>query len=913
MTRAPVDDPGATDAPARVGEPVGVDATLVDASGGGAAAAARSLPARWGTGAAADYPQLASVDPAHYVVEREIARGGMGRVVVARDRRLGRVVAVKELVADDAGLARRFEREARITARLQHPSIISVHEAGTWPSGEPFYAMRLVAGRSLEQAIADTTSYAERLALLPNVLAVADAMAYAHGEGVIHRDLKPANIVVGRFGETVVIDWGLVKELGVATPPAATSIGDRGSRSGHSAGGDTVVGDVIGTPAFMPPEQANGAAVDARADVYAIGAVLYNVLAGRAPFVGDTTAELLAAVHSGPPPRLRAVVPQVATELAAVVERAMARDPAARYPTALALAEDLRRFQTGQLVGAHRYSLRQLLARQLRQHRTAVAATTAAMVVAVTVGVVAIRRVVRAEGLAQRERAAAIANRGDAEDLMQFMLGELRGKLARLGKLDLLDDVARRAVAYYDRRGVDAAAGDLDKAVLARIGLGQVVRLRGDLPGALAEFRKAAALADQREAAHPDDVAAALSAERVRGEIAETLDSLGDLPAALASYRAANARLDALRAAAPADVELLAASAQFRSRTGAILKRQREFAAALEELQAALALAEALAGQAPSEGTDRLLLTIHGHLGDLRYAQDEPALALAEQRASLAIAEQRLALMPDAPSWMADVAVSYQDVGRALNLQGDHAAAVAAYRAGLTHIERAIAIEPANTHRLDTRAVLQENLGVALLAAGDRAGAAAEFTASAATWADLSARDPANLEWQRGRSMLANKLGDLRLADGDPAGALRAYGEALAIRQRLVATDPTNTEWRRNLFFCHYKLAKAHRAAGDLAQTAASFRAAAAIADAALAAHPADEGAADDAARTHAELGVALGDLRDRAGAVAELQAALALAEAMAARPGVKRAWATLVAELREELDGRAASTAPHR
>jgi serine/threonine protein kinase len=260
--------------------------------------------------ARADYPGLLEVDPAHYVIDREIARGGMGRVLVARDRRLGREVAVKETLVTTGRVARRFEREARITARLQHPAIVGIHEAGTWPTGEAFYAMRLVSGRSLDQAIAAAPTYASRLALLPSVLAVADAMAYAHGQRVIHRDLKPRNVVVGEFGETVVIDWGLAKELGHDEPLDATwpdgldaaPTGGGGHSSQGSTGGETIAGEVLGTPAYMPPEQANGLAVDARADVYAIGAILYHVLTGQPPYQADSTAELLSVVFAGPPP-----------------------------------------------------------------------------------------------------------------------------------------------------------------------------------------------------------------------------------------------------------------------------------------------------------------------------------------------------------------------------------------------------------------------------------------------------------------------------------------------------------------------------------------------------------------------------------------------------------------------------------
>src|SRR5215813_1095753 len=160
-----------------------------------------------------DYPSLMAVERRHYAISGEIAKGGMGRVLAARDLRLGRAVAIKELLPKNRDLARRFEREARITARLQHPSIIHVYEAGVWNGGEPFYAMTRVAGRSLDKVVAELTTLNERLSLLPTVISVVDALAYAHNEGVIHRDLKPANVLVGEVGETVVIDWGLAKDL----------------------------------------------------------------------------------------------------------------------------------------------------------------------------------------------------------------------------------------------------------------------------------------------------------------------------------------------------------------------------------------------------------------------------------------------------------------------------------------------------------------------------------------------------------------------------------------------------------------------------------------------------------------------------------------------------------------------------
>jgi serine/threonine protein kinase len=293
-----------------------------------------------------------------YVLDREIGSGGMGRVFAARDLRLQRPVAIKMLRVRDAGLATRFEREVRLAARLQHPGVVPVYDAGFWPSGEPFLVMKLVLGQSLARVIRDADTPADRLALLPHVITAAEAVAYAHDQGIVHRDLKPINILVGAFGETIVLDWGLAKDLranvaeehdgAVASPVAPPP-------------GDTAAGSVLGTPSYMPPEQAAGSPVDARADVYALGAILYHVLAGTPPEAA--TGEAADAQRSVP---LATLEPRLPPDLLAIVGKALARDPQARYPSAFELAEDLRRFAAGQLVAARSYSRVARMARFLR-------------------------------------------------------------------------------------------------------------------------------------------------------------------------------------------------------------------------------------------------------------------------------------------------------------------------------------------------------------------------------------------------------------------------------------------------------------------------------------------------------------------------------------------------------------------
>jgi tetratricopeptide (TPR) repeat protein len=307
-----------------------------------------------------------------YALVSELARGGGGRIAVAVDRKLGRRVAVKRPL-ERAGNSR-LEREAFVLARLEHPSIVPIHDAGCDPDGTPFYTMKLVDGETLAARIDRAAAFDERLALLATVTAVAEAVAYAHAQGVIHRDLKPANVLVGGFGEVIVIDWGLGKLIDEPSDDAASDLAASTDLTGHSS--------VVGTPAYMAPEQAAGRAVDRRADVYALGAMLYHVLVGDLPYAGANAEATLAQLLAGPPPAIDAREPRVPRDLAALVGKAMARDPDHRYPSAAELAEDLRRYRNGRLVAAHRYRPGTRAWRAARRHPGGIAVAIGALALA---------------------------------------------------------------------------------------------------------------------------------------------------------------------------------------------------------------------------------------------------------------------------------------------------------------------------------------------------------------------------------------------------------------------------------------------------------------------------------------------------------------------------------------------------
>lgn len=269
----------------------------------------------------ADWPDLGE----RYRITGRIGRGGMSTVFAAHDERLDREVAIKVLDARPAdAAAMRMAREAQILARLEHPGIVPVHDTGTLPDGRIYYAMKLVRGQRLDQALPAPDP-------LTIVGRVCDAVSFAHAQGIVHGDLKPENIMVGPFGEVLVMDWGVAA---VVTGAAE--------------------GLVAGTPGFMAPEQAAGKAVDVRADVYGLGALLEAV---------------------APPPLPR--------RLAAIVARAKHVDPGARYQTAAAMADDLGRYRDGAPVAAYRESVFERGARIAYRYRVPIGLVLAYMLMRV--------------------------------------------------------------------------------------------------------------------------------------------------------------------------------------------------------------------------------------------------------------------------------------------------------------------------------------------------------------------------------------------------------------------------------------------------------------------------------------------------------------------------------------------------
>ncbi|MFO8056259.1 MAG: protein kinase [bacterium] len=358
-----------------------------------------------------------------YTIKSEQGRGGIGRVLLAFDEHIGRDVALKELLPDASGsipsvssplkttaaITGRFLQEARITGQLEHPGIVPVYEVGKRPDGSLYYTMRLVRGRTLYDRIHECENLQERLRLLPHFLDLCNALAFAHSRGVVHRDIKPQNVMLGEFGETVLLDWGLAKIKGIEDKRANEL--EKGLKLIREASGEqTITGKPIGTPSYMPPEQADGRIedIDERSDVYSLGAVLYEILTGNPPYSGTNAYAILGMVLSDPVPPVRKQEPAVPQELAAICEKCLQKESKDRYADAGEVAEDVVRFQTGGLVSAYEYNMALLAWKWMRKHWPLVSTVLLALIVLASLAVWSYIRIGEEKEQALEQKAVAM-------------------------------------------------------------------------------------------------------------------------------------------------------------------------------------------------------------------------------------------------------------------------------------------------------------------------------------------------------------------------------------------------------------------------------------------------------------------------------------------------------------------------
>ncbi len=414
----------------------------------------------------------------------ELGRGGMGRVMVALDHFVGREVAMKQLLTEltsnpqvgtqaTARMEQRFLREARLTGQLEHPAIVPVYEIGRRNDGSFYYTMTRIRGRTLAEALRLAGSLEARLLLMPNVLTVCQAIAHAHERGVINRDIKPQNVMLGRFGVTYVLDWGLARakdeaDAGVRLAPSITQ--------GLDA-------NVVGTPSYMSPEQASGQLefIDEQSDVWGLGATLYEVLTGRPPYTGRSPWEVIADIKTRPWTPVRELVPAAPPDLVAICEKALCKDRAQRYRSAAALVSDLESWLQGRRVGAYEYTSLELLSRFVRRQRVVLGVVVAAALALLVVGGVSYARIVE--------------ERNATRQFAQLLAGDLGRRLDAVpGARDAVGQMWKQLIDFYGRQPAVSPA-EQDEVLQAWMRLGELQTSAGTLPEARQSLQRCVDLA----------------------------------------------------------------------------------------------------------------------------------------------------------------------------------------------------------------------------------------------------------------------------------------------------------------------------------------------------------------------------------------------------------------------------------
>jgi len=711
----------------------------------------------------------------HYRVLHPLGEGGMGEVYAGFDETLKRRVAMKAIRAEhrlDAIAKARFLREARILSQLDHPHVCRVYDFIEDDDTE-WLVLELIEGKSLQVALHGGLPASSAL---PIAEQIADALVAAHRAGVVHRDLKPANVMLTRGDVVKVLDFGLAQSADRAAdqvaaaasartfaPPRVDPVDAPIDVTRTSGGVETsessfVAGAIIGTPAYMSPEQARAEPATPASDMYSFGLMLQEMVTGQPAYPRNSgVVEVLERARQA---ATEPVAPGAGGAMAALITRLKSADPAAR-PTAIETAARLR-------------WIRDTPRRRLRQ------AAIAALVVAAVAGAAKYTYdLARERTIAVAARDDADRRRGQAEDLIGFMLGDLRKNLERVGRLDVLDGVGAKAMAYF---AAVPAASLSDEELLRRstalYQIGEVRIAQGNLEAATEPLEESLALAQALVARRPGDgerVYGLAQSQYWAGFVHWRRQNLDPAERHFTAYLDAARRLLEID---PANGEWRRESAYANSNLGSVLQARGDLDGALSRFRACLEIEQALFARAPKDRElAQAVASSHNAIGLVLRSQGRLGAARPEFEAQLAMQEQLHAAAPDDAVNHRQLGISHAYVGDLLGALGEQPAA----------------------HR--------------------------HFTTALAIAETLSARDPANRLWQQNVARYLTRVG-VTTPLNQPKVRRQLLDRAVGVMRGLATADPTNAGWIRELAESHYERGSVAADAGDVAAAAADADAA---------------------------------------------------------------------------------------
>jgi serine/threonine-protein kinase len=740
--------------------------------------------------------------PSRYHALRPHAAGGLGEVWLGNDRELNRPVALKRVqhrFDHDAAARRRFVREAEVTARLQHPGIVPVYGLTRDDDDRLVYAMRFIEGRSLHEAILEYHATADPMQLrqlLQRFVSVCNTIAYAHQHGVIHRDIKPANIMLGDFGETLVVDWGVAKVAG-GSETDSRDVAASPDVDGPATNTDaTRAGSVLGTPAYMSPEQAVGSTVGPAADVFSLGATLYHILTNRPPYAATNSQESLALARVGTPPPLRQINRHIPRPLAAICAQALARRPDDRYHSALDLAADIERWLAGESVSADREPWAERALRWARRHRQSVSVGVASLAVAVAglaIGAVLLSRQQQITA-AQRDRANSNAQ------LAQQALDETVVAVAEHPRLVHGDfhavrrELLAKAIPFYEKLvGQEGVNQDSDYRIgQAHYRLALVRQEMGDLEKALDDLDKARAM--MAETRRRGD-----SGEEVLQDLAAAESSTGNVLAKLG--RAADAEMAFRRA-----IEMLTQSsnlaqspalARVRMNLGALLKDTGRLAEAEQELlKSCTDYAQIAATQPGDPALRRERAKAEYNLGYLYSDQGRFDDADAAYSRSLTLRQKLMADLPTIPAYRHELAQTYGSLGNLYEACKRSADAESAHRQSIDLLRHLAENYPSIPDYQRDLATSWNNLGIALNNLGKNGDSEQAYRHAMQIEENLSARYSAVPAYRQGLARSYSNLAVLFATQNRRTDAEPLYKKVVSIYEGLAQDFPDVVAFR---------------------------------------------------------------------------------------------------------------------